>query len=82
MAAEGISMGISINLDRCQGHASCMAVAPNVFTFDDDSGKARILPGGAAESESDAIDEAILACPEMAISRQLSRATGDGGTDV
>ena len=53
-----------VDRDECQGHAECVAIAPEVFELDDD-GMARVKnPEGASEKK---IQKAIDTCPAMAI---------------
>ncbi|GAB04826.1 ferredoxin [Gordonia amarae] len=59
-------MLVTIDLDKCAGHARCYAVAAEYFDIDDDGYAAAarvIVPEGA---ENLAI-EAVAACPERAI---------------
>jgi ferredoxin len=52
---------------RCQGHGRCAAVAPDVFTLDDDTGHCAIteltIPAALADQAQLAADN----CPERAI---------------
>ncbi|HVW42068.1 MAG TPA: ferredoxin [Amycolatopsis sp.] len=60
-------MKVSVDFDKCSGHARCNAVAPHVFTLDDDGycniGKDKPVP---ADLENEA-REGEAACPERAI---------------
>lgn len=60
-------MKVSVDNDRCTGHARCHAVAPDVFTLDDvgysDIGRGRPVP---PEQEGLA-RQAVLSCPERAL---------------
>ena len=52
---------VYIETEECIGCESCVALCPDVFSFDDGAGKAKvILPEGGSE---DCIDEAIETCP-------------------
>ncbi|MBD0021761.1 ferredoxin [Gordonia pseudamarae] len=65
-------MHVTIDLDKCAGHARCYAVSPEYFDIDDDGYAASAhveVPEGA---EQLAID-AVAACPERAI--QICEAT-------
>jgi ferredoxin len=65
MTAE--SFRLEIDRDRCQGHARCAALAPALFSVDDE-GNGLVLVAGPISSEL--LDEAYLArsnCPELAI---------------
>ena len=61
-------MAYTVKIDRtlCIGAASCVAIAPNAFTLDNEA-KAVVLPTAGNESE-DLILEAAKACPVAAIS--------------
>jgi len=59
---------IIIDLSRCGGHARCMAEAPSVFGYDDRTNRAYILDDADLGSSRNAIERAILSCPELAIS--------------
>ena len=59
---------ISVDPARCQGHARCKALAPELFDLDE-FGNAHEVNGGAVPSGLE--DKAYLAqsnCPEIAIS--------------
>ena len=52
---------VSIEEDECIGCESCVELCPEVFEFDEESGKARVIkPEGGLE---DLIEEAIETCP-------------------
>ena len=54
-----------VDQSKCEGHAVCVGLAPDVFDLDDE-GKAFVKnPKGANE---ETIQEAIDACPAFAIS--------------
>lgn len=60
-------MRISVDPARCQGHALCLAAAPELFDSDDDSGHAfvpepEVPPGLTLEAQ-----RAANGCPEHAI---------------
>ena len=62
---------IEVIAGRCQGHARCAAVAPELFDLDDE-GYSFVLPGceTITESDEERLDIAQLAvdnCPEQAI---------------
>jgi ferredoxin len=61
------TLKIHVDQDRCQGHARCKALAPELFDLDD-YGNAHEKDGGLVPA--DLIDKAWLAksnCPENAI---------------
>jgi ferredoxin len=58
---------LEIDRDRCQGHARCAALAPTLFSVDDE-GNGLVLDAGTISI--DLLDKAYLArsnCPELAI---------------
>jgi ferredoxin len=60
-------MKVSVDTNRCSGHARCNAVAPEVFTIDDlgysDIGEGKEVPVGLAEQAR----LGVTACPERAL---------------
>jgi ferredoxin len=59
-------MRVRVDPDKCQGHARCFAIAPELFAVDD-YGLASVL---VDEIPADLLDKAELAvanCPEYAI---------------
>lgn len=59
-------MDVSIDLDKCAGHARCFAASPELFDLDDD-GYALNAEVRVPEGAEDQAREAIAACPERAI---------------
>lgn len=60
-------MRVTVDQDKCQGHARCAILAGAVFDVDD-LGKSFVLVDEApADAESD-VREAVFSCPEGAIS--------------
>ncbi len=60
-------MRVSIDVDRCQGHGRCYALAPGVFDSDD-LGNGVELNGGIVPPEFEvAARLAVANCPENAI---------------
>lgn len=58
---------VSIDRARCQGHARCLAFAPDVFDFDDE-GYAFVPEGkGTFDALTDGVKLAVASCPERAI---------------
>lgn len=51
---------IVIDEDECEGCESCVELCPDVFEFDEDSEKARVI---APESEDECVEEAMDNCP-------------------
>jgi ferredoxin len=60
-------MLVSVDLTRCQGHARCNAICPEVFDLSDD-GFVVLLKSTVGPDLADAVREAELNCPERAIS--------------
>jgi len=64
---------LTVDLSMCQGYASCVMAAPELFDIDDASGKAVLLQASpSAEQLADA-EESVRVCPAGAIS--LSRSS-------
>jgi ferredoxin len=70
---------VDVDIDRCQGHGLCNAVAPEIYALDDD-GYCTI---GRVELPVDRLDHARRGaknCPEMAITvTEVDGASGNGG---
>ena len=60
-------MRIAIDPQRCQGHARCWDLSPELFDLDDEAHGVVRTPEVPAELEAKA-REAIQNCPERAIS--------------
>lgn len=61
-------MRVHVDSVRCQGHARCFALAPELFDIDD-YGNASVRNGGLVPANSEARARlAVANCPEMAIS--------------
>lgn len=60
-------MKVSVDNNKCQGHARCNAIAPEIFTLDDvgyaDVGQGQQVPDGHEERAR----QAVLSCPERAL---------------
>ena len=63
----GGAMTVEVDEDRCQGHARCWAICPEVFDLDDE-GHAVVLQPDVPERLEATAREAVLNCPEHAIS--------------
>ena len=59
-------MRVSVDEDRCQGHARCWSICPEVFDLDDEGHAVVVQPEVPAELEAKA-REAADNCPELAI---------------
>lgn len=58
-----------VNLDRCEGNAYCVNIAPNVFRLDDDDYAVVIADPVPVEQEA-LVEQAIAECPRAALSRE------------
>lgn len=61
-------MKVSINNDRCQGHARCVFFAPEVFDIDDEG--YAVVREGLADVPADLqakVRKAAANCPELSI---------------
>jgi ferredoxin len=61
-------MKIRIDPDKCQGHARCYALAPELFAVDD-YGQASVIVDEVPTAMEGKADLAIANCPEYAIER-------------
>ncbi len=58
---------VTVDAERCQGHARCLAFAPEVFDFDDE-GYAFVPEENQRFAElPENVRKAISSCPERAI---------------
>jgi ferredoxin len=73
--SQTIVRKVKVDLTRCQGHARCMEIAPQVFDLADDTNVAFIRPNADLEASAAAIEKAIMACPECALSWTSDDAT-------
>lgn len=60
-------MKAEVNDSLCRGHGACVAICPEVFTLTDD-GYAEAIDTEVPEEFVDAVNDAVAACPEHAIS--------------
>lgn len=51
---------VVIDEEECEGCETCSELCPEVFEFDEDSQKAKVID---PESEADCIQDAIDSCP-------------------
>jgi ferredoxin len=73
-AAAPVSLRVRVKRERCQGHARCVALAPELFEVDA-FGEAREIADGWVSSHLE--NKAWLAranCPELAIEVEIERA--------
>lgn len=59
-------MKVIVNADMCEGHAKCVAAAPEVFELGDDE-VSRVLLPDIPENLKASVDKAIRLCPRQAI---------------
>lgn len=59
-------MKVTVDPDRCEGHAKCQAAAPQVFALGDDD-ISRVLVDEVPASLKESVDRAIRFCPRQAI---------------
>jgi len=59
-------MQVSVDEDRCQGHARCWDICPQVFDLDDE-GHAVVTLAEVPIGLEDKVREAVRNCPERAI---------------
>lgn len=59
-------MKITVDSDRCQGHARCLAEGPDVYELDDDGYNTTDIDQVPAGLQDQARNGA-MACPEMAL---------------
>ena len=79
MAAETAIMKVVVDVERCLCAGNCLAVAPEVFDQDDDSGRVILVDQPPPEELRAAVEHAALMCPGMAISVVDDEATSDPG---
>jgi ferredoxin len=60
-------MNVSADPARCQGHARCNAICPEVFDLDQD-GFVVVLNPSPGDELAVAVNDAAANCPEQAIS--------------
>jgi ferredoxin len=58
---------VSVDSARCQGHARCLAFAPEVFDFDDEGYSFVPEEKSRFERLDEGVQRAIANCPERAI---------------
>jgi ferredoxin len=59
-------MHVTVDADRCEGHARCWDICPEVFDLDDEGHAVVIVDAVPAHLEGKARD-AVRNCPERAI---------------
>jgi ferredoxin len=61
-------MRVVVDPWKCQSHLQCVAIAPELFEYDDDHSYARAVDGAVPVALEDAARRAVAQCPERAIS--------------
>ncbi|MGV9800797.1 ferredoxin [Mycobacterium sp. NPDC003449] len=81
MSFEVLGQIIEVDRNRCEGHAQCVATAPNTFQLDAD-GEVQITGRRTAFSatESDDVALAVSACPMNALRLLDARPIDPGAT--
>ncbi|HEX3462047.1 MAG TPA: ferredoxin [Acidimicrobiales bacterium] len=65
-ASDRIVFTVSVDNERCQGHARCWQLLPEFFTLDDE-GYSNIGDNQPVTAEQEAkVRQAVNACPELA----------------
>jgi ferredoxin len=60
-------MKVTVDPDRCQGHARCWDICPEVFSLNEE-GNAEVLVPEVPAGLADQVEKAVANCPERAIS--------------
>ena len=60
-------MRLVLDLDFCQGHAACVAEAPEVFEIDPETNQVRFLQERPPESLRAQVEAAVKYCPTRAL---------------
>jgi ferredoxin len=66
-----MGMTLAVDLEKCQGYACCLMIAPTIFNLDD-SGKALLLQSVVPDSLKGKAADAARACPTQAITVERS----------
>lgn len=61
-------MKVLVDVDRCEGFASCVLSAPDVFDLDERSGVAVLLVEEPPDALLADVQDAVRSCPVRAIS--------------
>jgi ferredoxin len=64
-----VKMRITVDQDRCAGHARCAHVAPAVYQLDE-TGYNRMVPFTVPKELEDSARAGAEACPERAINEE------------
>lgn len=58
---------VDVDGERCQGHARCLAYAPDVFDFDDEGYAFVPADRQTFDLVPESVQQAVANCPERAI---------------
>ena len=58
---------IQVDFDACESNALCEALAPHIFTIDDDD-YLQVLDATVTEENLALVEQAVASCPKSAIS--------------
>lgn len=64
----GVPVKICVDQERCQGHARCYSLAPDLFNIDDYGQSAVVGDGTVPPGREESARLAIANCPEQAVS--------------
>ncbi|WP_345597727.1 ferredoxin [Streptomyces marokkonensis] len=68
LAGQAFGAGrVGAERDRCVGAGQCVLAAPAVFDQDEEDGLVRVLAERPSAAQSDAVREAVRACPSGAL---------------
>jgi ferredoxin len=59
-------MRIEVDLNRCEGHGICEAIAPDFFSVDDD-GTLSVLSDDVQDDAEEVVRNAVMGCPVSAL---------------
>ena len=62
-----MTVKVSVESERCQGHTLCAMIAPNSFELSDIDGSSSPVSEVVPADQEDAVREAAQSCPEQAI---------------
>ena len=70
---------VNVDLDLCQGHGKCYMVAPELFDYADDHGRAKYVGGPIAPGSDELAqaERAVDSCPEYALKLIEHEDTGE-----
>jgi ferredoxin len=60
-------MRVAVDADRCEGHARCWGICPEVFDLDDEGHAIVVLDGDVPIDLEAKVADAVRNCPERAI---------------